>query len=54
MKRCIDHAETTCKMQVLPADVIFKVQNEIRILLAVCACLKPLQCTGASPVFITS
>jgi predicted small metal-binding protein len=30
MKQFIDHAETAHKMQVLPADVIFKVQNAIK------------------------
>jgi predicted small metal-binding protein len=30
MNQFIDHAETTYKMQVLSADVIFKVQNAIK------------------------
>jgi predicted small metal-binding protein len=30
MRKFIDHAETAHKMQVLPADIIFKVQKAIR------------------------
>jgi len=30
MRKFIDHAETAHKMQVLPADVIFKVQQAIK------------------------
>jgi predicted small metal-binding protein len=30
MKKFIDHAETSHNMQVLPADIILKVQNAIK------------------------
>jgi predicted small metal-binding protein len=30
MRKFIDHAETVHKMQVLPADIIFKVQKAIK------------------------
>jgi predicted small metal-binding protein len=30
MRKFIDHAESTHKMQVLPADIIFKVQHAIK------------------------
>lgn len=30
MRKFIDHAETAHKMQVLPADIIFKLQKAIR------------------------
>jgi len=30
MRKFIDHAETAHKMQVLPADIIFKVQKAIK------------------------